>query len=246
MAKVEDFAPTSIRPVEQTRPVYLLAQESIKDYIIRNQLAPGSSLPPEGTLAKLLGISRNSVRESVKSLETLGVVVARQGSGLFVGDFTFDVLLDNLPYGLHSDMSELADLLEVRRVLETGMVGRVLELVDEAQLNTLRSILDTMRERAEADQTFPAEDRAFHHALFARVGNRVLIKLIDVFWLAHNRTAASTDIRDLNPRSTHQWHEAIYAALVSGKAADLVATLDHHYDGIFELLNQPHTDTPLD
>lgn len=237
MSTTPSAAP-AIAPVEQTRSIHLRAQESIKDFIAKSQLLPGSPLPPEGALAKQLGISRNSVREAIKALESLGVVETRRGSGLFVGDFTFDVLLDNLPYGLQSDMSELSDLLEVRRVLETGMAHRVLELVDESQLQSLRRVLDDMRSRAEAGSSFPEEDRAFHQQLYAKVDNRVLTKLIDVFWLAHHRTSQSTDIKDPNPYSTYEWHEAIYAALVSRKVADLVATIDRHYDGIYLRLNR--------
>jgi DNA-binding FadR family transcriptional regulator len=230
--------PGTLRPVDQVESIYVRAQESIKDYVLRNHLVAGTQLPPEGTLAKQLGISRNSVREAIKALETLGVVETRRGTGLFVGDFNFDVILDNLPYGLQNDLSELADLLEVRRVLELGMVGRVVALVDEAQLSNLRHVLDEMRIKAEAGESFPDEDRAFHRELYSRVGNRVLIKLIEIFWLTHHRTAANTDIQDPDPWSTYEWHEAIYNALASREPQSLAAKIDRHYDGIYARLER--------
>lgn len=220
------------------RSIYTRTQESIKDYIVQNQLMPGTPLPPEGALAQQLGVSRNSVREAVKSLETVGVIVTRRGTGLFVGDFTFDVILDNLPYGLQNDMKELTDLLEVRRVLELGMAERAVDLVDDEQLDRLRRILERMREKALSGKAFPAEDRAFHCELYARVGNRVLTKLIDVFWLTHHKTAASTDIEDPNPVSTYEWHEAIYEALAARNSADLKTRIDRHYDGIYQRLER--------
>ena len=234
-----------INPVEQPRSVHLRAQDSIKDYIISGKLLPGAPLPPEGTLAKQLHISRNSVREAIKALESLGVVETRRGSGIFVGDFTFDVLLDNLPYGLQSDMSELADILEVRRVLETGMAQKVLDLIDEVQIKGLRAILDQMRVRAEDGQSFPDEDRAFHKQLFAKVDNRVLSRLIDVFWLAHDRAAQHSDLVDPNPLSTYQWHEEIFSALTSGKADLLLENIDQHYDGIYARLSRNAADSKL-
>lgn len=234
----QHVAHAGLQPVDQAKSVHLRAQENIKDYIIQNRLLPGSPLPPEGTLARLLGISRNSVREAVKALATLGVVESRHGSGLFVGDFTFDVILDNLPYGLQNESSELGDLLEVRRVLELGMVGKVIELVDDAQLAELRTVLAAMHAKASSGESFPVEDRAFHRTLYARVGNRVLTKLIDVFWLTHHRTAASTDITDPDPMSTYAWHEAIYEALVRREPEELAQTIDRHYDGIYRRLKQ--------
>lgn len=226
----------SLEPVERSS-IYIQAQESIKDYIVRNQLMPGAPLPPEGALARQLGISRNSVREAIKALETLGVVVTKRGTGLFVGDFNFDVILENLPYGLQSDLSELSDLLEVRRLLELGMVEKVVELVDDEQVARLRVVLDEMRAKASAGESFPEQDRAFHRELYTRVGNRVLTKLIDIFWLTHHRTAANTDIEDPNPWSTYEWHETILDALQRRDAAALKTTIDRHYDGIYERLS---------
>ena len=60
----------------------------------------------------------------MKSLQVLGVLISRQGSGLFVGEFSFDPIVDSLPYAIVVDYSDLADLLEVRRTLEVGMVER--------------------------------------------------------------------------------------------------------------------------
>lgn len=220
----------------QSKSVHLIAQERIREFILANRLAPQAPLPPEGELAKRLGISRNSVREAVKALASLGVVESRQGSGLFVGSFTFDALIDILPYGLHGDLSELRDFLAVRRLLETGMANTVIDLVDYEQLAALRGILDRMKSVAESGAAFPEEDRAFHLELNSRIGNRVITRLIDIFWQAHHRAAASSDIVDHNPELTYMWHEAIYAALVSRQAEELRSTLDRHYDGIYERL----------
>src|SRR5215471_3539788 len=71
-------------------PLLHQIQEEIKGYVIRNNLRPGDPLPSEGDLARQLGIGRNSVREAVKSLEVLGILEARAGSGLFVKSFSFD------------------------------------------------------------------------------------------------------------------------------------------------------------
>ena len=51
------------------------AQESIKQFIIDNQLGPGASLPTEHTLARTLGISRNSLREALRVVRPGGRVV---------------------------------------------------------------------------------------------------------------------------------------------------------------------------
>src|SRR5438309_2312002 len=126
-------------------PLLYRIQEEIKGYIIDHALKPGDPLPSEGDLAQQLDISRNSVREAVKSLEVLGIVESRPGSGLYVRDFSFDSIINNLPYGLLFDLKSVRDVLEVRAHLEYGMVDRVVQEATPAQLDLLRGILERMR-----------------------------------------------------------------------------------------------------
>ena len=69
--------------LKQRRLRYKMAQTEIKSYILRHALKAGDALPTEAELAKQLSISRNSVREAVKSLEAVGIVEAYPGYGLF-------------------------------------------------------------------------------------------------------------------------------------------------------------------
>jgi DNA-binding FadR family transcriptional regulator len=80
-------------------PLLHQSQEEIKSYIVDHQLKPGDSVPSESELARLLNISRNSVREAVKSLKVPGIVESKPGSGLFVKDFSFGSIINNLPSG---------------------------------------------------------------------------------------------------------------------------------------------------
>src|SRR5262245_44382404 len=114
--------------------LYKSVQEEIKAYILEHGLKAGDPLPPETELSQQLYVSRNSVREAVKSLEALGILEARPGAGLFVRAFSFDPLLENLGYGLLFDLKQLSDLLEVRALLEIGMVPRVVKMATPEQI----------------------------------------------------------------------------------------------------------------
>lgn len=59
----------------------------VKDAIaslIREQCRDGSQLPSEAQLARMLGVSRNTVREALRILEREGMVFSRHGVGTFV------------------------------------------------------------------------------------------------------------------------------------------------------------------
>ena len=67
--------------------LYQAVQDEIKSYIVQYSLKPGDLLPPEAELAQQLGVSRNSVREAVKSLETLGIIESRPRHGPICSQF---------------------------------------------------------------------------------------------------------------------------------------------------------------
>ena len=64
--------------------LYIKSAELIKEYIRNNELHSGDKLPGERTLSEILKISRNSVREGLRLLETQGVISTKSGIGSFV------------------------------------------------------------------------------------------------------------------------------------------------------------------
>lgn len=170
------------RKMKRPQLLYQAVQDEVKAYIIEHALVPGDALPPETELAEQLGVSRNSVREAVKSLETLGIVEARTGAGLFVRDFSFDPLLENMAYGLMFDLKDLSDILEVRFHIEHSMIDQVVASVTDEQLQQLSKVLDRMRIAIEQGENYTEEDRLFHSILWSNVKNRIAGKVIDVFF----------------------------------------------------------------
>src|SRR6266567_958567 len=110
---MEQARPPKLKSLGRKKLLYQAVQEEIKSYILKHRLVPGDAIPTEHELAQQLDISRNSVREAVKSLEALGILESRAGSGLYVRSFSFDSILNNLPYGLLFDLKVLMDLVEV-------------------------------------------------------------------------------------------------------------------------------------
>lgn len=210
-------------------------QTAIREFILDNNLKSGDALPPETQLTKQLGVSRNAVREAVKALELVGIVEVRRGSGLFVGDFSLEPLLDNLPYGLMSDLQELRELLEIRQVLEIGMVEHVIAHRTDEQIETLRQIVERMRSRAEQKKAFPKEDREFHQRMLQNAENGILLKLLDVFWLTYNRASHTIDIEDYDPMSTYRDHVEIVDAIAAGDVERTKRALEKHYTGLGSL-----------
>jgi DNA-binding FadR family transcriptional regulator len=233
MAKRSNDGPASLRRL----PLYQQLQSLICNYIAENQLRPDDPLPAEGELAELFGVSRNSVREAVKSLQVLGVLVSRPGSGLFVGEFSFDPIVDSLPYAIVVDYRDLADLLEVRRTLEVGMVEQIVKSRTDEQIEQLSEIIQRWKAEVTKDNdAYPADlDRLFHAVLIGGVQNQLIAKLLSMFWQVFYRASSMGQLEV--PRDamvTFACHVTVLEALKIGDSEALRASLIAHHRGIDE------------
>jgi DNA-binding FadR family transcriptional regulator len=212
---------------------YQTAQQTIRAYILEHQLGAGDPLPPEGRLAQELGVSRPSIREAVKGLESLGILETRPGVGLFVRSFSFDPILDNLAYSVGCDRNSVAELLYVRKQLEAGAIEDVAASVTPAQLRVLRSIVDRMGERAAQGKAFPEEDRFFHRTLYTGLENPLLLKLLDVFWEVYRRLRDQTLRADqVDPVRSWENHRRVVEALEAGDGPVARAAMLAHFAGL--------------
>jgi DNA-binding FadR family transcriptional regulator len=216
------------------RPLlYQAIQEEIKAFIIENALKPGDPLPPETELAAQLAISRNSVREAVKSLVALGILESRPGAGLFVSRFSFDPILNNLAYGLQFDVKQLADILEVRHYIEHGTAAKVTAAVTPEQMTLLRQILERMLRAAQQGQYFADTDEEFHRVLYQNVDNAVLLKILDIFWAIYKQAQDRVSMpQPVDPLATYQRHVVIAQALEARDTDALLRALDEHRHGV--------------
>lgn len=230
-----------IAALHKPPPLHVSVQESLRAYIADNRLEAGAPLPSEGELAARLGVSRNSVREGIKAMESLGVLEVRRGSGVFVRAFSFEPLLANLTYGLGGVLEAIENVVAVRRALELGLIERTLGAITADDLNELRATVEAMRGRAERGEAFPEEDRRFHLLLVRCHDNAILTRLIEVFWLAFHRAASVTDLHNPDPVQTWRDHAAIVDAIAARDLAAVRDRLERHYDGIAAViaLNRP-------
>lgn len=221
-----------LQPLKRAPLLHVSVQRSLRAFIEDNRLAPGAPLLPEADLAERLGVSRNSVREAVKALESVGVLETRRGVGVFVREFSFEPLLDNLAYGLGRNMRQVSEVLEIRRTLEMGLIDSALRSMTATDLAELHTVTARMHKRALKGQSFPEEDREFHHLLFRSQGNSVLLRLIDVFWLAFYKASDFVNLENMDPMATWRDHQAILEAITSGDLASVRDRLAQHYSGV--------------
>lgn len=232
-----------IKPVERAPLLHVTAQESLRAFVIENGLKAGDPLPPEAVLAQQLGIGRNSMREAIKALESVGVLETRRGIGVFVKEFSFEPLLENLAYGLQESLRDVDELRDIRRVLEVGLIERTIALIGDEDIAALRDVTERMRGKAMRDESFAEEDQEFHQLLFRCQNNRMLSSLLAIFWRAFYKASGLADLGNPSPLDTWRDHHSIVEAVAARDVASARLRLDAHYRGIQDLvaINREHS-----
>jgi DNA-binding FadR family transcriptional regulator len=159
-------------------------QGYVKDYIIEHGLKGGDALPSEGQLAEILGVSRSPVREAVKALQSLGILEAKQGEGLFVREWNLDPLLETLNYGMRVSIRTLRELYQIRTWLENSIVSDIVEKVSDEELLELDILMLRWEKSMKSGKAYTQFDQEFHRILLGASGNETLVKLFEVFWIA--------------------------------------------------------------
>ncbi|WP_338896289.1 FadR/GntR family transcriptional regulator [Streptomyces sp. TG1A-60] len=222
------------------------AMDKIKAMIVAGELAPGSRLPKEEVLAGQLGLSRSSLREAVRALTAMRILVTRQGDGTYVSSLEPHLLLETLSFAADVSQGHTAlQLLQVRRLLEPQATGLAAALLQPDDLRALREILDRCRAAATVEE-FVAHDIAFHVGIVEAVGNPVLTMLLQGL---STRTQRVRIVRGSRARralaNAHQDHEEILQALQSRDALLAASAATVHIAGVEQWLATSLLDTPL-
>ena len=220
-------------------------QERVKHYIIERGLRPGDPLPAEPELARSLGISRPSLREAMRALQTLGVVEVRRGAGTFVGRFSLEPFTEGLTFQIRTEQRQdargitrdLRELVAIREVLESGLVARLAGTYPPEDISALYLLVEEMERRAAAGQMFPDQDWAFHERLYLPTGNRLLLQLLQAFWAVFDR------VREQTPppaylQSTARHHREIVDALAAGDGPAAARAMATHFSGILAWIHE--------
>jgi GntR family transcriptional repressor for pyruvate dehydrogenase complex len=140
-------------------------------------LAVGDRLPTEARLSAIHQVSRSVVREAVHQLKSRALVIARQGSGVFVAPAAANqpLVFDQAFLG---SAATVKPVLEVRRALEGEIAALAAERATRGQVGAIRKALAAIDIAAGAGRDGVVEDLAFHRAIAAATGNPLFSQLL--------------------------------------------------------------------
>jgi len=223
----ETPADVLLEPVKRSR-IYEHIVEQIRALIREGRWAPGDQIPPERELAERFKVSRTSVREALRALEMQGVIDSRQGGGTFVRTADTEALVPPLAAAILRGRRELAEVLEVRELIEPGIARRAAERATAEHVAELEALLQRQRACIAEGRSFVDEDTAFHYTLATAADNHILLRLHNVILDVLREWGQSyLHVRD-RPQTSLRGHEAILGA-VKGREGEAAyqASLEH-------------------
>jgi GntR family transcriptional repressor for pyruvate dehydrogenase complex len=217
-----------IEPIKKTRVAEQVA-DRIRLLILDSTFPPGRPLPAERQLAERFGVSRGSIRDALRILETIGLLATRHGQGTFAQELAVDRLV-----------APLASILSYRQDLEEElMVARVAATrVTDEDIVDLQRILEAQRKKLKNGKSAIVEDTAFHGVLARATRNRVIVSIMATLndLLVESRKLALR--QEGRPSRSMQGHEAVVAALRKRDGEAAATAMREHIDQIADLLDR--------
>ncbi len=156
-------------------PVSRSVTDRLQTLILQGGLASGDRLPPQRDLAARLGVSRPSLREAISALETMGLVVVRVGSGVYVAPPAL-----RAPPWRFADRCSPRDVYEARLGLEGYAVRLAAARMDAAGAARLDGAVDAMAAALGRGDVsaMAAADARFHDLVVELAANPVLAGMV--------------------------------------------------------------------
>ena len=108
----------------KSAPNYVIDQ--IRDALFKKELNPGDRMPTETELVELFGVSRGSVRQAMKALETMGVLTIRPGDGTYVNTEVSANSFNPLLFALLISRASAKTFADARYALERDIYELIL------------------------------------------------------------------------------------------------------------------------
>ena len=157
-----------------------IVAHNIRKQIVRGELNEGDLLPSESRLMEEFGVSRPTIREAFRILETEKLVSVARGArgGAVVHEPDANLISYYLLMVLQSEETTIDEVYLARNFFEPSVVRQLAGRATSADIETLRARLDDEHAALSDPQAFATALVAFHSTLVELSNNRPLIHLV--------------------------------------------------------------------
>ncbi|MFX3623045.1 MAG: FadR/GntR family transcriptional regulator [Ectobacillus sp.] len=221
--------------------MYEEVSDAILDMIKNGTLKPGDKLLPVHQLAEEFKVGRSAVREALTALSAMGLIEMRQGEGTYVKSFSAAAVATFLNTAILMKQEDIMNLLEVRKVLETGVVQAAAMRRTAEDLQEMERWLREMKNGIGDEKIGEQADFHFHMAVSKASHNRILVELMNHVSEMVAETIGETRQLILYGEQTTaerlaEEHRVIYDAIVNQDGEAARQAVYDHLTGVENML----------
>lgn len=222
--------PAGSQSVRVPKAAELIA-DALRQRIAQGDLQAGDALPSEADLIVDFNVSRASLREALRILETEGLIEVKRGAqgGARIRLPSEDTAAKSLGLLLQVRGATLKDMFDARLILEPPLMNQLAQNRTDEDLAVIRAHLDRERKIVDNSKQFAPAAAEFHRILVSRAGNvalAIIVGMLDELYLRHLNQFISSGRRDLPTLNNHSYtnHVQLLDALVArdGPGAEVI------------------------
>ena len=213
----------------------------IFDYIRKNQLSAGDSLPSELRTSTNLSISRGIVREAFRSLEVAGVIAKSNGRSPKVGAVDSSFLTHLLVHALSTRQISVIQVLEVRASVEVKAAELAARRRLRSDVQRLRFAVTGMKQSVDKPEAFVQHDLDFHDVINGASGNPLIEIICSSMHECMQESMRFGILRRkgrVGKMRVVETHAAIADAIETGSAAQARKLMKKHFDDTHRVLGE--------
>ncbi len=212
--------------------------QHIREALRTGVLQPNTKLPSERNMAEMFNISRSSVRDALKSLESYGIIKTLPQSGSVIVGLDISAIDGLLSDVIKLDAADSASLFEMRVILEVNSARLCAKRRDMDDINNIRKSLDNYVEVYNNPSTTAEElsnaDFAYHRAIAAGSKNSVLRSMLmlitpDIMHMYNTQNICSNDRDTTVPFAEHN---LIFQHILNQDAEKAASEMRKHLSGV--------------
>lgn len=197
-----------------------IVADEIRHRILSGQLKEGEQIRQEA-IASDLGVSRIPVREALRQLEAEGLVTLVSHKGAEV---------------TRLEPSEIAELFELRLMMESWLFEQAIGAIDESQLQAAEKLVEEMRNDAEIAD-WGTLNWKFHEVLYNAANRKATMRILKRIHDNIDRyVRLQITVTKDGQEKAHKEHLAIVSAAREGNANLAVALLTDHINHVRDQL----------
>jgi GntR family transcriptional repressor for pyruvate dehydrogenase complex len=213
--------------------------EYIKKQIMAGELSIGEKLPAERELSEMIGISRNSVREAIRTLDVMGVISSQHGAGNYVTGNFENNLVESLSMAFLLNRINYRQISELRRALEMQALSLAIDNITSQEIRQLEEIASQLEKTTEPNNVIL--DKKLHYNIALASRNTLIISIlqalsevIDQFIIDLRREILNSSSRE----GLMEAHSKMIRSVVTRNRALAYEAITAHFNIIDEKLRE--------